>query len=58
MKKNFGEDVRSIGVDPITGEYYIVIPEWMINEISWYEETEVEVALDGNEIVLREHKNE
>ena len=36
------------------GEYYITIPEWMMNELSWYEDTEVEFKLEGNEIVISE----
>jgi hypothetical protein len=55
MKKNFGENIQSVQVDPISGEYYVTIPEWMINELSWYEDTEVEFNLDGNEIVISEH---
>jgi len=56
MKKNFGENIQSVQVDPISGEYYVIIPEWMINELSWYEDTEVEFNLDGNEIVIAEHE--
>ena len=54
MKKNSGDNFRSIQVDPITGEYYITIPEWMMNELSWYEDTEVEFNLEGDEIVISE----
>ena len=55
MKKNSGENIQPIKVDPISGEYYITIPEWMMNELSWYEDTEVKFNLDGNEIVISEH---
>ena len=54
MKKNSADEIRFIEVDPITGEYHLIIPEWMINELSWYEETPVKFTLEGNEIVLRE----
>jgi hypothetical protein len=54
MKKNPGDNLRSVQVDPITGEYYITIPEWMMNELSWYEDTEVEFKLEGDEIVISE----
>jgi hypothetical protein len=54
MKKNSGNNFRSVQVDPITGEYYITIPEWMINELSWYEDTEVKFSLEGNEIIISE----
>jgi hypothetical protein len=54
MKKNSGDNLRSVQVDPITGEYYVIIPEWIVNELSWYEDTEVNFKLEGNEIILSE----
>jgi antitoxin component of MazEF toxin-antitoxin module len=58
MRKNFDHDVRSIQVDHITGEYYITLPESMVNELYWYEDTEIEFNLDGKEIILSEHKED
>lgn len=54
MQKNRGDDYGSIQIDSITGEYYIVIPEWMINELSWYEDTEIGFSLEGDEVILKE----
>jgi hypothetical protein len=54
MKKNSGDNLRTVQVDPINGEYYITIPEWMMNELSWYEDTEVQFNLEGNEIIISE----
>jgi hypothetical protein len=54
MKKNSGEEKRPIEVDPITGEYYIKLPEWIMNELSWYEDTEIKFLLDGKDIILTE----
>ena len=54
MKKNFGENFQPLQVDPISGEYYLVIPEWAVNELSWYEDTEISIKLDGNEVILSE----
>ena len=54
MKKNSGNNFRSVQVDPITGEYYVTIPEWMVNELEWYEDTEVEFNLEGDEIIISE----
>jgi len=54
MQKNRGDDYGSVQIDPITGEYYIVIPEWIMSELSWYEDTEVGFTLDGDEVVLKE----
>jgi len=54
MKKNSGENIQPLQVDPITGNYYLIIPEWMINELSWYEDTEIKIIMDSNELVLSE----
>jgi len=54
MKKNSGKNFQPLQVDSITGEYYVIIPEWMANDLSWYEDTEINLILDGNEIILSE----
>ena len=54
MKKNSGEIFDSIQVDPITGKYFIIIPEQIMNELSWYEDTEIKIRLEGDEIVVSE----
>jgi hypothetical protein len=54
MKKNSGDNLRPLQVDPITGQYYVIIPEWIVNELSWYEDTEVNFNLEGDEIILSE----
>ena len=56
MKKNSEEIFESIQVDPISGQYFLVIPEQIMNELSWYEDTEVKFNLDGNDIVITEHE--
>lgn len=58
MEKNFSKKFSTVEVDPITGEYYITIPEWIINEMGWYEGTELEWVVDCGELVLREVKDE
>ena len=54
MKKNPAENFTSIEVDPVSGEYYTVIPEWMVNEQNWYEGTELNFALEDDIILLTE----
>jgi len=54
MKKN-SHNIKAISVDPITGEYYVIIPEWIANELSWYEDTEIKFDLEGDEVVLSEY---
>jgi hypothetical protein len=54
MKKNSGEIFKSLQVDPITGEYYVIVPEIVVNELSWYEDTEISFKMEGNEVILTE----
>jgi hypothetical protein len=54
MKKNSGDIFESIQVDPITGEYFVIIPEQIINELSWYEDTEIRLSIEGSEVILSE----
>lgn len=56
MKKKFENNIENLSVDPITGEYYVIIPEWMVNDLSWYEDTKINLSIDGDEIILSEHK--
>jgi hypothetical protein len=57
MKKNSGDIFEPIEVDPISGDYFIKIPEQIINELSWYEDTEIYFKLDGNEVILSEKED-
>ena len=54
MQKNPGENITSIEVDPVTGEYVIKVPEWIISEYGWYEGTELNMEVDGDAIVITE----
>ena len=54
MKKNSEENINPIQIDPISGEYYVIIPEWIMNELSWYEDTQIDFKVDGNEVILKE----
>ena len=55
MKKNSEEIFESIQVDPITGQYFLVIPEQIMNELSWYEDTEIKFLFDGKDVILSEN---
>jgi len=35
MQKNPGENFSTVEVDPLTGEYVIKVPEWIISEFGW-----------------------
>ena len=54
MKKNSGKIFESVQVDPISGEYYVIIPEVVANELSWYEDTEISFKIEGDEVILTE----
>jgi hypothetical protein len=58
MKKKSGKNFETIQVDPITGDYYLVIPEWIINELSWYEDTVINISLEGTDIILSEKQED
>jgi hypothetical protein len=57
MQKNSGEIFEPIQVDPITGKYFVNLPEEIVNELSWYEDTEVKISLEGDEIILTEKED-
>lgn len=52
MKKNSQENFTTVEIDPVTGEHYITIPEWICDENEWYEGTEVNIEVDGNSLVI------
>ena len=54
MKKNPGDIFAPVEIDPITGQYFITIPEQIMNELEWYEDTQIKFTLDGNEVILSE----
>ena len=54
MKKNPAEIFNTIETDPNTGEYYTIIPEWIMNDMSWYEGTELRFNIDTEEVIITE----
>jgi antitoxin component of MazEF toxin-antitoxin module len=52
MQKNSGPIISVVEVDPIDGSYVIKLPESVVNELEWYDGTEVVVSLDGNELIV------
>jgi len=57
MQKNSGKFLTTIEVDTVTGEYYTVIPEQLMNEFGWYEETNLQWVVDADEIIITEYKD-
>ena len=54
MQKNPGENFSTVEVDPVTGEYVIKVPEWIISEFGWYEGTEINMEVENDCIVIQE----
>ncbi len=57
MQKNPGENFSTVEVDPITGEYVVQVPEWIISEFGWYEGTQLNLEVDGDSILITELKD-
>ena len=54
MRKNPDELKTTIEIDPVTGEYYTIIPEWITNDQGWYEGTNLQFNIDADDIILSE----
>ena len=54
MQKNSGKFFTTIEIDTVTGEYYTVIPEQLMNEFGWYEEQKLQWVIDSDEIIITE----
>ena len=57
MLKNFSEIFSTIEVDTVTGEYYTIIPEQVINEMNLYEDTQLQWRVESDEIIIKEREN-
>ena len=56
MKHDSESQIQPSTIDPITGEYKLTIPEWMMNEYGWYEGLNLEwfIDIDGIHILEEE----
>ena len=55
MQKNSG-DILTVEVDQVTDEYTLQLPEWVINDLAWYEGTKLRLEIDGGDVILTEQK--
>ena len=53
MQKNPQENLTVGEIDPVSGEHYIKIPEWVCDENGWYEGVEVNIEVDKDSIIVR-----
>jgi len=51
MRKNSGPIISAIEID-VDGNYVLPLPEYIVNDLGWYESTEVVITIDGNELVI------
>jgi len=54
MQKNSGGQITSIEISNISGEYCAIIPEWIINEMGWYEDTKLSWKIDDGNVIITE----
>ena len=54
MKKISDNIFGTIEIDPVTDEYKITVPESIINEMGWYEETVVQWSIDDKDVIIRD----
>ena len=54
MQKNSGGQITSIEISNISGEYCAIIPEWIINEMGWYEDTKLSWKIDDDNVIMTE----
>ncbi len=52
--KKFNKIKTPIRVDPVSDEYIIAIPESFVNDLNWYEDTEVNIILDEDSLYIEE----
>ena len=52
--KKYTDSKVPISIDPISNEYKITIPEWVVNEFDWYEDTELVWHVDNSGIHIQQ----
>ena len=54
MKKISDNIFGTIEIDPVTDEYKITVPESIINEMGWYEETVIQWSIDDKDVIIND----
>ena len=57
MKKNSADETYVIEIDTVSGEYYVRIPEWIVNDQGWFEDTELKFRIDSDELIITEYED-
>ena len=51
--KKYTDSKVPIEIDPSANQYKITIPEWVVNEFDWYEDTELIWVVDDQGIPIQ-----
>ena len=54
LMKKYQDSKVPITIDPVTNEYKIIVPELVVNEFDWYEDTELVWHVDETGIHIQE----
>ena len=54
MQKKSEQNFTSIEIDNITGNYYTIIPEWVIHDQDWFEGTSLKWGIEIDEVIIKE----
>ena len=53
MKKISYKIFGTIEIDPVTDEYKLTIPESVVNEMEWYEDSVIEWSIEDKDVIIR-----
>ena len=54
MQKKSEQNFTSIEIDNVTGQYYTIIPEWVIHDQDWFEGTNLKWGIEVDEVIIKE----
>ena len=54
MKKISDKIFGTIEIDPVTDEYKLTIPESVVNEMEWYEDSVIEWSIEDKDVIIRD----
>ena len=54
MQKKSEQNCTSIEIDNVTGNYYTIIPEWVMHDQDWCEGTSLKWGIEVDEVIIKE----
>lgn len=52
MKKNRAKNLTIVEINAVNGEFFITIPQWILDEKEWYEGTNLNIEVDGDCLII------